>query len=99
MNWIETEGHAFIYSNKGMVRRKRAVFHTVFGTFEVFQSVSGKNFCRHPMVKNDYIGPTGFDNGTADWFGPCRQQCTTFEDGKRICEAVLEKLKTIVSNY
>lgn len=99
MNWIETEGASFIYSNEGRVKRKRAEFNTIFGKFEVFQAVSGKTFYRHPFIKNVYIGALGFNNGIEDWLGPTRASCKSIKEGKAICEGIIQKIKSIVNSY
>lgn len=95
MNWIETSSK-FRYCGKPVIRKK-AICKTIIGIFEVYEAVGGKVFVRHPFVRNEYIGPTGFNNGLEDWFGKPKELALSYETGmdecNRVLKAAIEKLK------
>jgi len=108
MNWINIKRNSFKYSGK-VVNRKKVIAKTIFGTFEVFESVGGNCFLRHPFLKSNYITDlsglgeqfkgTFFDNGLEDWFGKSKKPCENIKDGIKICEQVMSKIKTAVNSY
>lgn len=97
MNWNKTQSN-FTYCEDKVTRHK-ATCSTILGQFEVFESVNGKCWVRHPLVSNPYIGAFGFNNGCEEWFGKPRKQVKSLEEGFAECESVLIKLKQIVNDY
>ena len=99
MNWQEVPRGEFTYNGK-LVRRRKVIFKSVFGMFEVFEAVSGRCFIRHPFLENDYINPiTGFNNGCEDWFGAPKKEVQSMGLGLNECEKAMDKAKKIVQSY
>lgn len=98
MNWIDKPISTFRYAGKEVTRQKK-VFESIFGQFEVFESVGGNTFIRHPWITNSYIGPIGFNNGCEEWFGASKKQVKDMATGMKECEDALNKAKSIVATY
>ncbi len=99
MNWKEQPKEPFTYCGKRVTRRK-VIATTIFGNFEVYESVGGKVFVRHPFLASNYINKvSGFNNGLEEWFGPSKAQVKNIENGKKQCETVMSKIKSIVATY
>lgn len=103
MKWINIKKGSFRYNGK-VVNRKKVVSKTIFGDFEVFESVGGNCFYRHPFLESNYINrwpfsSLSFDNGTGEWFGKSKAPCENIKVGKNICEQVMSKIKTAVKSY
>lgn len=99
MTWKEQPKEPFKYCGKKVTRRK-IIAKTIFGNFEVYESVGGRVFVHHPFLASNYYNPaSGFDNGLEEWFGKSKAEVKNIEDGRKQCEAVMSKIKSIVNSY
>lgn len=96
MNWTLSQS-SFTYCGKPVTRRK-AIFDSVLGHFEVHEAVGGNVFVRHPVVGGNEGYPAQ-GAGLEEWFGAPKRKVDTFEEGLKKCEEVMHKLKGIVSAY
>lgn len=107
LSWLESQS-SFKYNGKP-VTRKKFIFKTIFGTFEVFEAVGGNCFIRHPFLKSNYIidlsglggrfKGTYSDNGLEEWFGKSKAKCRDVETGIKECERVMCIVKKTINSY